>query len=112
MLTEECQYVVKFEVNPEEYDLYVRTADGKVEQLEYSVEETEDGYVVTFSALNATGVALYGSKAFFDTISSYWVYIVIVLAIIIAIAVTIIVVKTAKKERKEDRSYAVKARWR
>ena len=112
MLTEECQYVVKFEVNPEEYDLYVRTADGKVEKLEYSVEETEDGYMVTFTALNATGVALYGSKAFFDTIVSYWVYIVIVLAIIIAIAVTIIIVKTAKKERKEDRSYAVKAKWR
>ncbi len=112
MLTEECQYVVKFEVNPEEYDLYVRTADGKVEKLEYSVEETEDGYLVTFTALNATGVALYGNKDFFDAIVSYWVYIVIVLAIIIAIAVAIIIVKTAKKERKEDRSYAVKARWR
>ena len=68
--------------------------------------------MVTFTALNATGVALYGSKNFLDSITSYWVYIVIVLAIIIAIAVTIIIVKIAKKERKEDRSYAVKARWR
>ena len=111
-LSEECTYVVKLSALNSGDTVYVRTADGKVNALEYEIVDETDGVTISFKALNATGVAVYGNKGIGDVILGYWLYMAIAGVVLIIIVIIIIVKFAKRKSKKTDESYVVKGHWR
>ena len=102
----EYTYTVLFAKLNETDKIYIRLGNGTGEEAEYEAEETDDGYLVTFTTTETVyGVGRFEKKETMDLIKGYWLYGVIgggALALILIIILVSVFIKKVSKPKEYD----------
>ena len=102
----EYTYTVLFAKLNETDKIYIRLGNGAGEEAEYEAEETDDGYLVTFTTTETVyGVGRFEKKETMDLIKGYWLYGIIgggALALILIIILVSVFIKKVSKPKEYD----------